>query len=314
MTGRGWRRLAAIACALVAVAVLVNACSSGLKNSVIGNCTATRVVLARTVPVLQRRFDVVELQRNCDVLDATDDSAALTLAGRRTYPSRPALVADVTAQLVRAGWTTRAGSRRLTYRDGPTRYTASVRPHSIAPALAFVTLANPAFDGHDPRSGHVDGDVPQRVLSGRQKLPWVNVGIYVPRFVPPGYSAWGAPDVADFDEVVVGLAGGSGDVSPALRSRTPPPHWPRQTCDARGVDDPVNRCRLWGTTKSGRAVYVASDDETADGLAGTPTALVDGTLVELVAGHNHIYVRPRISRADVLRIFDSLQLRNRPAR
>ncbi|MEA2156691.1 MAG: hypothetical protein QOE11_2831 [Solirubrobacteraceae bacterium] len=325
---RALRTLATVACALLAAVVLLRGCVDAIRHEVLGNCTTTRVVLAKTVPVLEQRFDVVALQRTCEAIESLSDGAEIALAGRRPYTSRHELAAAVTAQLGRAGWTTRAGSSRLAFRDGRTRYTASVRVHTIAPALAFVNLQDPAFNNRDPRSGHVDGDVPQRELTTSQQLRYLTFTAYTPRFVPRGYSNWAPATVPfhDFADVDVDLtenrtapAAPRPDnepvpdpaPTPSLRSIPRPGDWSSRKCDAFTAGDAV--CRLWGTTTSGIKVYIPRDAETRDGLGENPTALVDGTVVVLYEGHAQS-LRPAISRADVLRIFDSLRALNTPAR
>jgi hypothetical protein len=152
------RLLAGPALVLAAVAVVAVGCFAAVKDSVLGNCTTTRVVLARTVPVLERGFDVVELERNCEVFESSDDSASLALAGNRDYPSRAQLVTAVAAQLRRAGWRSSPGSAHLAFRDGRTRYVASVTAHSVAPSLAFIKRLPGARRRHRGRPReHADG-------------------------------------------------------------------------------------------------------------------------------------------------------------
>jgi hypothetical protein len=150
-------------------------------------------------------------------------------------------------------------------------------------------------------------------MTRAQRLRFVTVPAFVPRFVPPGFSAWGAPDVIDLDDVASDLGGGTGSVAPSLRSQAPPAGYTARECDPFAALAMGDRCVLWGTTPSGIAVRIARDEIAADGLGTNPTAFVDGTVVSLLYGHNHRYVGPRITRADVLRIFDSLRADNTPA-
>jgi len=305
---------AGVAVAVGVLAAVVLGLRSLGEALVGGSCTTTTAVVAQTVPSVERRFDLAELDYACsrDLASVVSDQAYLSFTAPRRFASARALAAAVRAELVRAGWQPRAGRRRLTLRRDGRTYTAIVTASSIAPPLAIVRL-----DNLDPRSNEgasdVDDPLPEKHLSDRQRLRYVTVPAFVPSFVPPGYASWASPFVVDLHDVEIELRGGA-DVAPSLRSSAPPAGFSMRDCDIFTARSRGDRCTLFGTTTSGLRVYIARDASQRDGLATNPVALVEGgTLVTLLYGHNHRYVRPRLRRGDVLRIFDSLRARNDPA-
>ncbi len=301
--------------ALVLVATVVGLRSLGDSLSP-GSCRTTKAVVAQMVPALERRFDLAELNYACqrDLASVVSDQAYLSFSSAKDYPSREALVRAVQAGLVAAGWTAVEGRRRMTLSGGAAGYRAVVTASSIAPALAIVrvTKLSPgdgrsASDGGDPR--------PERHLTPGERLRYLTVPAFVPAFVPPGYASWAPPVVGDLDDVAVELRGGDPDgVAPSLRSGLPHADFSLRECDVFTLRSRGDHCRVFGTTRSGLRVYIARDASEADGFAVNAVALLRGTLVTLLYAHNHRYVRPRLSRASVLAIFDSLRARNRPAR
>lgn len=301
--------------AVLAVAVLAwlaVLAVSALRRVDPGSCTTTKAVVADTVPVLEHRFQLVELTYACHgpLGSIAYDGASISLtapAGRRSAR----LARDVRAQLDHAGWTASHGSARLVRHRGHTSYSASVAVNSTAPALAIVTLLN-ARPSFDTSIEHVKGALAAKALSDRQKLRYVTVSAFVPRFVPAGYARWEDPRVLSYHDVASNLIGTS-EVAPSLRSQRLPAHYSARACDVFAAASADGRCALFGTTRSGVKVYIAHDPSSPDGLAGNPVAVVSGTLVTLLHGHDHPYVQPPLRRADVLAIFGSLRARNVPA-
>jgi hypothetical protein len=284
----------------------------------LGACTTTKVVVARTVPALERAFDLAEFTRDCDPVENGTDGARLTLTSARDYSSRARLDAAVRAALARAGWSERGG--RLGRREGDRRYTATVRVQARAPALAFVEIASAVPGAADVSVKKVRGAVAERALPEPERLRYVTFSAFAPRFVPPGYARWKAPVVSDartYAQTTAELVPRkalvrTGSAPPSLDAAAVPAGWRPQRCDA--ADTEPRGCVALGTTRSGIAVYVARDDHYADGLGEHPQAVVRGTLVTLHAGHNVRAEWPAIGRADVLRIFDSLRAHNAPAK
>jgi hypothetical protein len=301
------------AIAAAALAIGLSACGSSGDEA--AACAATKALTVKTVPALERRFDVAELIYDCrgSLATADVDRVQLTLAGKTDFSTRARLAAAVRAGLTTAGWSAGAGSAAPTARQNGARYSATVTARSVAPALATLTLAN-ADPSSQPGGVSVTNAYPEKRLTGAEKRRYVTVPMFVPAVVPPGYARWGATEVLDYDDVDTVLAGGRGKVAPELRSTALPAGWSATNCDVFTSSSRGDRCVLWATTPAGIDVYLARNSSYADGLSDTPVAVVDGTLVSLLYGHNHTRVRPAIARADVLRIFDSLRARNTPAK
>jgi hypothetical protein len=300
-----------IGAVLAVLAPALAACGDGGLD--VALCTTTKRVVAKTVPELEKRFDLVELTYGCDPVETVFDGVRIAIAGTTDYPSRAQLADAVRTRLESAGWTARAGSRELTLRQSGKSFTANVAIHSTAPALAFVALAN---DHPSLATGirKVKGAVAERHLTGAQRLRYLTFRAFVPRVVPAGYRAWTGAEVLDeFDDTQSSLVGGRG-IELILQSRPLPSDYTTRNCEAAPGPPPLKGCVLWATTPAGTKVYLASDSSAPDGLEDTPIAVVDGTLAELVYGHGHPDVKPAISKADVLRIFDSLRSRNTPAK
>lgn len=293
--------------AALAVALLRAGADAGL-------CTTTKSVVADAATALAPRFAVAELGYECrgPIGSIELDGAGLALTSSGDFRSRAALVAAVRARLVAAGWRAEPGRQRLTRRAGATTYTATLRASSRAPALALVRLRStrPSQDAGSAPAGALA----ERRLAPADRLRFVTVSAFVPEHVPAGHERWTAPRVVDFDDVEVTLTGGAGAVRPQLRTQRVPDGWSRRECDVFVARSAGDRCQRWGTTRGGLDVDIARDEITADGLAGNPTAIVDGTLVTLLHGHNHRSVDPPLTRGDVLRIFDTLRAANTPAR
>lgn len=315
--GRRRSRAILVGCGLAVVAgIAIVGARAVTSNLAAPNfCATTKTVVARAVPVLDKRFVVASLTYECrgPIAGVEYDSAQLGLTSGRSDWSRTSLLAAVRADLRRAGWASRQGRRDLVRRENTTSYTASVTVSSSAPALVIVDLVN-----RRPASGvslrKVSGERPEKRMSDAQRLRFVTVDAFVPGAVPRGYSAWGPPSAVDFQDVETNLTGGDGRVKPSLRSTAMPADYTTRECDLFAARTRGDRCVRWAQTPSGTAIYIARDDSTADGLASNPSAVVSGTLVTLLYAHNHRYVRPALSRTDVVEIFDSLRSRNSPAR
>ncbi|MEA2156690.1 MAG: hypothetical protein QOE11_2830 [Solirubrobacteraceae bacterium] len=304
--------LGVLAAGLLATVILV---ATGQIAPV--ECRTTQTLVARTAPALERRFQLAELHVACNPL-APDpgDLVEMTLTAPTAYATPTRLRSAIRARLTAMGWrparATGARARDLAIRQDGYRYTATVAVKRISPPLAFVKLF--ADKGHlDMSLWRVKGRRHDHYMTQTQQLRFLPATAFLPAFVPPGYSRWDPLVVSSFDDASSNLisarhfAPDLAHVMPQLRTGLRPPGDHRRPCEP-------HECVPWGRTRAGIEVYIQRDKEAADGLGDTAAAVVDGSLFELMYIHNRPDLRPPVSPADVLRIFDSLKPQNTPAR
>ena len=232
-------------------------------------------------------------------------SVTLGLVSDATYQSREAFQTVISTQLTDNGWAVAKEIAASVDTEQSTvfakaDYTATLTINSYQPAYAKVTLKPNA-----PKMNFglvFNAPEAPQTLSNEQKLKYVTAAIYVPEYVPEGYSSWSVS--ASYSSNAQGTAtleGGTGRVNPQLSVSPLPSEY----------DITAGR-ELLGTTPNGTDLYIATTGSTLNKSA--IVAIAGPNLVTFQYAYKHIYVSPQLTTEQVWQVVDSLKQTNTPAK
>jgi hypothetical protein len=202
-------------------------------------------------------------------------------------------------------------------------FKTTVRSSSYQPALALVSVKP---DNPSVNFGLVFEKTPAlpRVLSEQDKKRFLTSPLYIPDYVPAGYTDWSVnTKLVDFygnrlNGVNIQLNGGAGSVTPSLEiTKIPTDYDIANGCDIFVSTTLPYVCDEIGVTSTGVKIYLPQKAKASGSpitYSSTLVAIIDDYLVFFHYAYQHPNVSPQLSVSEIVKVYNTLKSQNTPAR
>lgn len=275
---------------------------------------------------LEKNFTLLTYSYGC--LSATPPTSkaqavSMQLTSTKAFSSQIELRAAIASDLQVSGWTPVSSDSADAVKVGKNGFTTTIKSSSYQPALAQVSVRP---DSPSVNYGLVFEKAPSlpRVLSEQDRLRFYIAPIYIPDYVPAGYTDWTVnTKFAGFggdsmNRTTVNLNGGTGTVKPLLDITPIPANYDiTHDCNVFISTTLSYACDQIGVTPSGVAVYLPQEmkpEGTPVTYDSSAVAIVNGYLVYFQYAHQHSNVSPQPSVDEIVKVYETLKQTNTPAK
>lgn len=252
-----------------------------------------------------------------------DQTVSTQLTSTKDFTSQTEFRGAIASDLQATGWTLGESKDVDVLTLTKNGFTTTVKSSSYQPALAQVSVKP---ETSRVNFGLVFEKAPSlpRLLTEQDRNRFLVSPIYVPDYVPVGYTDWSVNTNfvgyggESLKSITVELNGGTGPTGPSLDIANVPAGYDiTRNCDIFVSTTLPYVCDEIGVTSTGVKIYLPQEAGTSGSpvkYSSTPVAIIDGHLVYFHYAYKHLNVSPQPSVGEIVKVYDTLKLKNTPAK